>query len=384
MNISRQSGLYIHIPFCMSKCGYCDFYSVENTTLTGAFMAALLTEIKLTASQIDIKNQFDTLYIGGGTPSLLDTRQISDIINTISKTYRLNTDSEITIEVNPGTVDLQQLKEFSDLGINRISIGVQSFHDKELHLLDRIHTTNDSLKTIENCRQNGFNNINLDLIFALPDQSIDDWNFTLKKALSFLPEHLSIYNLTYEKEAPFYKHLMEGHFNRHNENMEIEFYNMAHRLLQNSGYDHYEVSNYARSEKYYSRHNYKYWQHVPYLGFGPSAHSFWDNSRWANMRSVNNYILKINQNEFPRSFKEYLKPHQLLSEHIFLALRTYQGISLSNFERQFGIDFLKKFVRETVELIDNKLAIVKNGNFKLTEKGMLICDDILLKFTIDQ
>jgi len=367
----------------MSKCGYCDFYSVEGTTLAGTFIEALLTEIELTASQIDIKNQFDTLYIGGGTPSLLETRQISEIINTISKTYQLNTDSEITIEVNPGTVDPKQLKELSDLGINRISIGVQSFHDKELHLLDRIHTFNDSLKTIENCRQKGFNNINLDLIFALPDQSIDNWNFSLNKALSFLPEHLSIYNLTYEKETPFYKHLMEGRFHRHDEKREIEFYNMAHNLLKDSGYDHYEVSNYARSEIYYSRHNYKYWQHVPYLGFGPSAHSFWDNSRWANMRSVHNYILKLNQNEFPRSFKEYLKPHQLLLEHIFLALRTYQGISLLNFEQQFGMDFLKKYVRETKELTDNKLAIVNNGYFKLTEKGMHICDEILLKFTID-
>jgi oxygen-independent coproporphyrinogen-3 oxidase len=384
MNISRKSGLYIHIPFCISKCGYCDFYSVEDTSLTGTFIEALLTEIVLTASQIDIKNQFDTLYIGGGTPSLIDTRQISNIINTIAKTYQLNNDSEITIEINPGTVDLQQIKEFSDLGINRVSIGVQSFHDEELHLLDRTHTLNDSLKTIENCRQKGFNNINLDLIFALPDQSTDDWNFSLIKALSFLPEHLSIYNLTYEKETPFYKHLMDGCFNRQTENMEIEFYNMAHHLLQDSGYDHYEVSNYAKSENYYSRHNFKYWQHVPYLGFGPSAHSFWDNSRWANSRSVKNYILKLNQNVFPRSFKEFLKPHQILSEHIFLALRTYQGISLFNFEQQFGMDFLKKFVRETKELIDNKLAIIKNGYFNLTEKGMLICDEILLKFTIDQ
>jgi oxygen-independent coproporphyrinogen-3 oxidase len=347
-------------------------------------MEALLTEIELTSSQIDIKNQFDTLYIGGGTPSILDTRQIGDIINAISKTYKLNDDSEITIEVNPGTVDLQKLKELSVLGINRISIGVQSFHDKELQLLNRIHTLNDSLKTFENCRQSGFNNINLDLIFALPDQSIDDWNFSLIKALSFLPEHLSIYNLTYEKETPFYEQLMDGRFHRHSENVEIKFFNMAHRILRDSGYDHYEISNYARSEIYYSRHNYKYWQHVPYLGFGPSAHSFWDNSRWANMRSVNNYILKINQNEFPRSFKENLKPHQLLSEHILLALRTYRGISLLNFERQFGTDFLKKFVREIKELIDNKLAIAKNGYFRLTEKGMLICDEILLKFTIDQ
>jgi oxygen-independent coproporphyrinogen-3 oxidase len=166
--------------------------------------------------------------------------------------------------------------------------------------------------------------------------------------------------------------------------MEIKFYNMAHQLITDSGYDHYEVSNYAQSEFYYSRHNFKYWQHVPYLGFGPSAHSFWNNYRWGNIKSVSNYVSKLRQNELPRSFKEKLKPNQLMTEHIFLALRTYQGIYLSDFEKHFGIKFLKKFVRETRELIDNKLAIIYKDYFKLTDKGMLICDEILLKFTIDK
>ena len=279
MNISRKSGLYIHIPFCQSKCGYCDFYSIEDTSLTASFIDALLAEIELTATQLNIKNQFDTLYLGGGTPSILNTNQICDIINTISKNYTLNNDCEITIEINPGTVDLIDLKELSELGINRISIGIQSFHDKELDLLDRIHSTADSIRSIDYCRQIGFDNINLDLIFAIPRQTSDDWKSSLIKALSFEPEHLSIYNLTYEKETPFFRHLMEGRFKRHDEHMEITFYNMAHQIITDSGYDHYEVSNYARSELYYSRHNYKYWQHVPYLGFGPSAHSFWDNFR---------------------------------------------------------------------------------------------------------
>ncbi len=384
MNISRKSGLYIHIPFCRSKCGYCDFYSIEDTSLTSTFIDVLLTEIELTASQIKVNNQFDTLYIGGGTPSLLSTNQINDIISTILKFFDLENDCEITIEVNPGTVDPMQLKQLSNLGINRISIGVQSFIEDELQLLDRIHTTDECINTIADCRQVGFNNINLDLIFALPNQTADNWNYTLKKALSFLPEHLSVYNLTYEKETPFYESLMEGRIHRLDEEKEIEYFSIAHSLLTDSGYKHYEVSNYARSEFYYSRQNYKYWQHVPYLGFGPSAHSFWENSRWANIRSVSGYISKLRQKELPRSFKEKLKTHQLISEHIFLALRTYQGVFLADFERHFGINFLKKFVREIQELIDNKLAIIHDDYFKLTEKGMLICDEILLKFTIEQ
>jgi oxygen-independent coproporphyrinogen-3 oxidase len=384
MNISRKSGLYIHIPFCKSKCGYCDFYSIEDSSLTNRFISALLVEFKITASQIKLKDQFDTIYIGGGTPSLLDKFQINDIINTISKYYNLDKDCEITIEVNPGTVDPNQLKQLSDLGINRISIGVQSFIPNELSVLDRSHTVEDSINAINYCQQVGFNNINLDLIFALPNQTIDDWKFTLKKALSFTPEHFSVYNLTYEKDTPFYKYLMEGRIQCHDEDKEVEFYTMAHQLLTDFGYKHYEVSNYAKSDTFYSRHNYKYWQHVPYLGFGPSAHSFWENTRWANIRSVHDYVSKLDQKELPRSFKEKLKTHQLISEHIFLALRTYQGISLVDFERHFGINFLNKFVRETKELIENKLAVIYNDYFKLTEKGMLICDEILLKFTVDQ
>jgi oxygen-independent coproporphyrinogen-3 oxidase len=202
--------------------------------------------------------------------------------------------------------------------------------------------------------------------------------------LSFSPEHLSVYNLTYEKETPFYDHLIEGRFQRHNEDREIEFYNIAHQLLTDFGYEHYEVSNYAGSKNHYSRHNYKYWQHVPYLGFGPSAHSFWDNSRWANVRSVSQYISILDQNKFPILFKEKLKPHQLISEHIFLALRTYKGISLVDFRELFGIDFLKNFIYETKELIDNKFAIIDNDYFKLTEKGMFICDEIYLKFSVNE
>jgi len=384
MNISRKSGLYIHIPFCRSKCGYCDFYSIEDTSLTKNFIDALLTEIELTAFQIEDNNHFDTLYIGGGTPSLLNSDQIHDIINTISKFYNLENECEITMEVNPGMVDLEQLKQLSGLGINRISIGVQSFVEEELQLLERIHTTAESITTITDCRQVGLNNINLDLIFAIPGQTADNWNYSLEQAVSLLPEHLSIYNLTYEKETPFYTSLLAGRLHRLEEEKEIEYFNTAHKLLTDSGYEHYEVSNYARSESYYSRHNYKYWQHIPYLGFGPSAHSFMEDSRWANIRSVSGYISKLSQKELPRLFKEKLKTHQLISEHIFLALRTYQGLSLVYFERLFGINFLKKFVRETQELIDNKLAVIHNDYFKLTEKGMLICDEILLKFTIEK
>jgi oxygen-independent coproporphyrinogen-3 oxidase len=230
----------------------------------------------------------------------------------------------------------------------------------------------------------GFKNINLDLIFAIPDQTLSKWNYTLEKALSFLPEHLSVYNLTYEKGTPFYAKMTEGQIVGVDEQKEIGLFKRAHSLLNESGYIHYEISNYAKSESNYSRHNYKYWQHIPYLGFGPSAHSFWENSRWANINSLNEYISKIQEADFPQTFREKLETHQLMSEYILLALRTYRGLSLTDFENLFGINFLKKFVRETEKLIENKLAIIQENYFKLTDRGMLICDEILLQFTIEK
>ena len=383
MNISGNSGLYVHIPFCISKCGYCDFYSITDTSLITTFINALLDEIRFTASLLNSDVYFDSVYLGGGTPSLLKPDQLSTIFKTLSENFRMDNNCEVTCEINPGTLDSNQLKELHDLGINRLSIGVQSFIDKELSRLERIHTVEESENAIFHSREAGFESINLDLIFAIPGQTIDNWNYTLKKALSFLPEHLSVYNLTYEPDTPFYDKMVKGQIVRAKENEEIEFFNLAHQYLTDTGYIHYEISNYARTNAEFSRHNYKYWQHIPYLGFGPSAHSFWENSRWGNVKSLHEYVSKLKNRQFPKSFEEVLQEHQLLTEHILLALRTYRGLSLENFKQLFNENFLDKFHEETQELIENKLANVKDGYFRLSEKGMLICDEILSNFTFD-
>ena len=381
MNVSRKSGLYFHIPFCQSKCGYCDFYSIVDTSLTSTFINVLCDEIKLTAEQLKTEDKFDTIYIGGGTPSLLNPDMLNSLLMTARESFCIDSDCETTLEINPGTLSSTKLKELLDLNINRMSIGVQSFVQEELRFLDRIHTVDDSINTIVHCRDIGFENINLDLIYAIPIQTSLSWNYSLEKALSYSPEHLSIYNLTYEKETPFYEKLRTGKIVSLDEEQEIELFSSAHSRLTEAGYCHYEVSNYARSESNYSRHNYKYWQHTPYLGFGPSAHSFWENSRWANDRSVIDYLAKLKKGHLPRSFLEKLTIYQLISEHILLTLRTYQGLSMTTFENRFGINFIDKFYRETQKLIENKLAIIQDDHFKLTEKGILICDEILLQFT---
>lgn len=383
MNITRLPGIYIHIPFCQAKCGYCDFYSIEDNSLTSSFIDALIQEIKLTATHLPVDTNFDTIYIGGGTPSLLPSESLYKIINVLSNYFTFDKDCEITIEVNPGTVNLPKFKQFSGLGINRVSLGIQSFIDEELQILERIHSVTDAEKAIEDSKKAGFENINLDLIFALPNQSLKNWSYTLNKSLSFNPEHLSIYNLTFEPGTPFFSKLQNGQFVHFDDECEGEFFNLAHLMLGKAQYLHYEVSNYAKSEDCVSRHNYKYWYHAPYFGFGPSAHSLWDNNRWSNVASVTEYIAQLNQNNLPRSMNEKLKNSQLIFEHIFLALRTYRGLHLYNFKNRFGIEFLSAYGAETVNLIDQQLAVIENDYFKLTEKGMLVCDEILPAFATD-
>jgi oxygen-independent coproporphyrinogen-3 oxidase len=381
MNISSNPGLYLHIPFCQSKCGYCDFYSIEDTSVIKPFIKTLLEEIDLTVNQIDNNALFDTIYLGGGTPSLLNIEDLELILNTLASRFKLDKSCEITIEINPGTVKLSQLKKMIAMGINRISIGVQSFLDHELIIAERIHTTEESVLSIENCREVGFNNINIDLIFALPNQSIENWNYSLERVISFNPEHISIYNLSYEEGTPFYEKIALGKLIQQSEEKQAKFFTTGHRFLVNKGYTHYEVSNYAKSENYISKHNYKYWNHTPYLGFGPSAHSFWRQSRWSNVRSISKYLTCLAKKELPRDFVEELTYEDIMFEHIFLALRTYRGILLDEFRNKFAVPFEEIYSADIQFLQQEKLAKMDNGYFKLTEKGLLICDEILPRFS---
>jgi oxygen-independent coproporphyrinogen-3 oxidase len=381
MNISPKPGLYVHIPFCQSKCGYCDFYSIVDDSLINPFLNGLLEEIKLTSSCLETSEKFDTIYFGGGTPSLLCIKTISKILNALSTCFHLDNNCEITLEANPGTINLSKLKELSGIGINRMSIGVQSFIDEELQSLQRIHSAKQAVDAIEATRNAGINNIDIDLIFAIPNQSFKKWYYSLNQALAFHPEHISVYNLTYEPETIFYEKLKNGRIIPVSEDEEIEYFNVTHAHLKKSGYLHYEVSNYAKSESFVSRHNYKYWDHTPYLGFGPSAHSFWENRRWANVRSITEYIACLSKQDLPRFGEELIDIDQLIFENIFLALRTYQGLRLADFESRFGFNFIQHYRSPSQKLIDNKLAIIQNDYFKLTEKGMLICDEILPQFS---
>ncbi len=386
-NITNNPGIYIHIPFCDTKCGYCDFYSITNHSSRTEFLKALLKEIgsyktsqnKFYSSQND---QFDTIYLGGGTPSLLTETELSTLFNELHKNYNFSDNCEITLEANPGTINMEKFNFYKSIGINRLSIGIQSFKDDELNFLGRIHDSSQAIKTVELAQNCGFDNLSIDLIFAIPNQTLDDWIFSLEKGISLKTGHISAYNLIFEKGAPFYRKLINGQTFDKTEDEQEKFYTETMNAFEQSGYKQYEISSYARSENYYSRHNYKYWNHTNYLGFGPSAHSYWDKKRWSNVRSVTKYIYNLTSGKNVVDFSEKLARDTIIFEKIMLGLRTQEGINLTEFETNFEESFIDKHSLINEKLIDNGFAEINDGFFKLTRKGTMICDEIIGEFAI--
>jgi len=380
-NISSQPGIYLHIPFCEKKCAYCDFYSLTDLNLRERFVKSLCSEIRFIGqNRANTTVAYDTIYFGGGTPSLLSANQIGQILETIHSVFNISENAEITLEANPGTMEQQMFAEFFAAGVNRLSLGVQSFNDDELRFLGRIHDAAQAKSALRRARKAGFENLSLDLIFSLPGQTLDSWNKNMLEAFAYRPEHISAYNLIFESGTPFYNQLQSGQIKAQPEDREIDFWNHTLDAMKASGYEAYEVSNFALSPAFYSRHNVKYWQHVPYFGFGPSAHSFQENHRWSNMRSLGGYLTELENGHLPIDFKETLTAETLEFEHILLRLRMYAGLHLADFERKFGTVFFEKYKPETSGLLDRNLAETDNGYFKLTRKGMLICDEILQDF----
>ncbi len=381
MSVSFLPGLYIHIPFCDTKCGYCDFYSVTDDSAQPEFIGALCTEIRLAAGDHAFRRPVDTIYFGGGTPSLLKAAEIEKILLAVFDSYTITADCEITLETNPGTVDYLKLYSFKKAGINRLSIGIQSFSDEELKFLGRIHDAGQAKNTLKIAERAGFDNVSIDLIYALPGQTLTSWKQSLKTAMEYQPRHISAYNLIFEPGTPFFRQLQHGKMHPLPEDLEVGFFNFTKDFLNEAGYDHYEISNYAAGPKYLSRHNYKYWNHVEYRGFGPSAHSFIDKRRFSNVRSVKHYIEKIRSGANVVDFEESLSRQQIMFEHVYLHLRTQQGVHLPGFRARFHKDFKRIYAPLINQLLDNRLAVFSNFYFKFTRKGMLLSDEILPEFS---
>lgn len=375
-----MSGIYIHIPFCERKCIYCDFYSVENLNLIDRFTESLLKEIEIFSIEADFFNDsiFDTIYFGGGTPSLLEPAQIEKILNKLSQSFKISSNPEITLETNPGTVNKRKLLEFKNLGVNRVSFGVQSFFDDDLKFLGRIHTGEDAFKCVNDSFEVGFENVSIDLIFGLPGQTVEKWLENLKFAVSLNVPHISAYNLIVERGTPLHELVSLGKVEIPEDEIQAQLYERTIDFLENAGYVHYEVSNYA-FEGFECRHNLKYWQYENYIGFGPSAHSFWINKRWWNFANLNKYINALDLGKIPVANFEILDEEKMIEEFIYLGLRS-KGINVARFKGKFGFEFVDGDIKDEIEELERAGYITIEDDFiKLTPKGFLLCDEIVLR-----
>jgi len=365
-----MAGLYFHIPFCLQKCGYCNFYSIPTEKIPFSFVQSLETEIWLRSSLFE-KCPVHTLFFGGGTPSLLPPQWIERICNQVSRYYSLEKLLEITLECNPKTGNAHWMKAYWQLGINRISLGVQSFCDESLRILGRLHTAQEAIETFFMLRKAGFTNVNLDLMFGIPNETLARFQKTLKTALSLSPEHISLYALTLHAHTPLTSKIKKEKWILPNEDLLCTMYEWAVSELESAGYEHYEISNFAKPG-FRCKHNEGYWNGIPYLGFGPSAHSFTGARRFWNLPNVRKYITALHNSKLPPEREEYLNPEQQRLEAIALGLRKKEGIPLDWIQG-------KNFIIEN--LLNRQLATLSENRLALTTKGFLLADAVALALT---
>ena len=367
-----KAGLYIHIPFCKVKCVYCDFYSItKKEEQIPLFTECLLKEID-SYKDYTGKWTFDTIFFGGGTPSLLPAKYLEQILQKLHDTFNTSKVKEITLEANPGEASLEHLKDVRKLGVNRLSMGFQSFDDKILKVLGRLHKSKDCFKTFKNARKAGFDNINTDMIFNIPDLSVKNWKKDLNKLLELKPEHISAYSLTVEPSTKLFNLVKNRRLLMPLERIDIEQYLLTEDMLSKHGYNHYEISNYALKNKE-CKHNLHYWNLSPYLSFGPSAHSYNLSERWWNYRSLDKYIDKISQNILPVEGKEKLDYRDKYNELILNGLRLSKGVSIQNAKNHFNGKF-----NDYIQSIQNKWDCLKvdEDTIKITKNGSLFVDEI--------
>jgi len=372
-----MSGIYLHIPFCDTKCIYCDFYSITNQSNKDRFIKALLKEIEYYAPLFNNHN-FDTIFFGGGTPSLLEKADFELIFESLYKHYSISYTGEITIEANPGTLDKKKLIDFRSLPVNRISFGVQSFNDVDLKFLTRIHTALEAENSILSAQDAGFNNINLDLISALPSQTMQGWKYNMEKAVSLHTQHISAYSLIFEENTVLYNLRKLGQVNNTDIELEREMYDYTSEFLTINEFDHYEISNFAKPG-FECRHNLKYWQREEYIAFGPSAASYVDKKRWTNVKNLLKYINLIETGKPAVDFEETIDEEKSFNEHLLLNLRS-KGIDLRKFKNIFKYDFKDRHLSSINRLVNDGYAIVDSNLLKLTLKGYAMCDEIVTRY----
>ena len=377
----KDMGLYIHIPFCKSKCKYCDFVSFSNKeNLIEKYVDCIKQEIR----DIGISNLYDykdgkdnlitlkTIYIGGGTPSVINSNYIKEIINCVRQNIKVEDNAEITIEINPGTVDNEKLKTYKEAGVNRLSIGLQSTDNNTLKRIGRIHTYEDFLNTYNIARQLDFKNINVDLMLALPEQTIQELIDGLKKVIDLNPEHISIYSLILEEGTKLYEEIeKEKKYVLPSDDIERQMYWKTKRMLEDAGYIHYEISNFAK-KGFESKHNLSCWNQEEYIGVGAAAHSYSNNVRYSNIDNIEKYISNYEKGRDIDNliFHEKQDKESKMKEYMMLGLRKIEGVNINLFKNKFNQDPLSLFKPEIDKLINEKLILIDGSYIKLTDKGL--------------
>ena len=392
--MQKPIGIYIHIPFCERKCTYCNF----NTTdffedLAERYIAAVGREIaywgEALTSSVGSRAEVDTIYFGGGTPSIIEARQLERLIESCRSVFDLAPNCEVTIEINPATLSKTKIAAWLGAGINRASVGVQSFIDGELVSLSRTHTADDAHRTIDALREAGFDNISLDLIAGLPDQDLADWEFNLREALEIKPEHLSLYMLDLKEGTQLYAQLKRGLRPQPDDDVAAEMYRMISRATQAAGYEHYEISNFARVvelgaaegvSSFRSKHNLKYWTGAPFYGIGCGAHSYDGSARWVNVLKTETYIDQIALNGNAVTDRNELSETDRAAEALFMGLRLKEGVSLAAFRSEYGVDVIERFGNDLPRLADAGLIEIDGGRLVLTAAGRLLSNEVFVSF----
>ncbi len=375
-----MAGLYLHIPFCKQACHYCDFHFSTNQELRLELIKGMTEELRLQKNYL--KGEFlRTIYFGGGTPSLLTPHEMEIMLESIRSNYHRIDQPEITLEANPDDLTKNRLADLRQLGINRLSIGIQSFDDRVLKFLNRAHDSGEAERCVQDARALGFNNISVDLIYAIPGQSENTWKENIEKALILTPEHLSAYALTIEKKTAFGQWQIKGKLQAVDEETAAQQFEWLMDRMQDAGYQHYEISNFCRPE-FHSRHNSSYWHGENYLGIGPSAHSYDGASRQFNISNNSLYLKSIRKGEIPFE-REVLSRENKINEYLFTTLRTNDGCDLESIRTRFQFDIYLENKDYITDLQRQQLALLENNTLKLTRAGKLLADKIAADLFVD-
>lgn len=378
-------GVYLHIPFCASKCAYCDFASkplAEAGGIAGArrYVQALATEMDRRAACPEFhRAEVDTVYIGGGTPTVLPTEWLADLISRLRLRFPLDEAAEITIEANPGTVDKDKIAGLLAAGINRLSLGVQAFSDEVLQTLGRVHSATEAREAVAAARAAGCTNLSVDLMFGIPEQSMEQWQHTLRQTLDVRPEHVSLYALSIEPGTPLSCSIAAGDLPTPDDDLAADMYETAHDLLTRAGYEHYEISNFARPGSQ-CRHNRIYWADEEYLGLGASAHSFRGGIRWNNSADAEVYIQWIERGQLPVVRAEALSGLDRAGEMLMLGLRRAEGLSWAEVAERCGVSAQEVFAGEIGRLCREGLLVADNGVLRIPPARWLLSNEVLAQF----